>query len=400
MLLWSGQMVSGIGTNASGIAFPLLVLALTHSALQAGLVGALQRLPFLILTLPAGAMVDRWDRKLTMIVFDAARAVAFAAIPLAAWSGHLTLPLIYVAVLVEGTAFSFFNLAEASALPRVVAEEQLPGATAQNQMSYALSALIGPPIAGLLFAVRRTLPFLVDAISYAASIISLVLIRTEFQGERSAALTTNMRSQVTDGLSWLFRQPLLRFMAVITGGVNLAFAGANIIIIVLLQREMQASSSTIGLVFGLAATGGILGAVGGAWFQKRTTFGRAIMAVMWLEAILWTLLAAAPNIASVAVIGFLFFVSAPTYDIVQFSYRLALIPDDLQGRVNSVYRLIGMGGVPVGQAAAGVLVQWLGPRATILVLGAFLAMLAAAATLSGEVRRAPPVAQARARLVS
>src|SRR5579872_6156173 len=134
MILLSGQAISSTGTFVSQIAFPLLVLSITHSTVQAGLAGALERVPFLILTLPAGALVDRWNRKLVMIVCDATRALAFAVIPIAAAGGWLGMPVIYVVALVEGTAFAFFNLCEVSALPRVVPREQLPAATAQNHV--------------------------------------------------------------------------------------------------------------------------------------------------------------------------------------------------------------------------------------------------------------------------
>src|SRR5215467_7381978 len=128
ILLWSGQMISAVGTQVSMLAFPLFVLALTHSPAQAGLIGAMRALPYALLILPAGALVDRWNRKRVMILCDIGRAVALGSIPIALVLGHLTIVQLFIVSLVEGTLFTFFNLAETACLPQVVSKEQLPTA--------------------------------------------------------------------------------------------------------------------------------------------------------------------------------------------------------------------------------------------------------------------------------
>lgn len=125
MLLWTGQMVSSLGSNVSRIAFPLLVLAITRSPAQAGITGALAMVPYLFFSLPAGALVDRWDRKRVMIICDSGRALTLASISLVAALGHLSIMQLYVTSLIEGTFFVFFSLSEAACLPRVVPREQL-----------------------------------------------------------------------------------------------------------------------------------------------------------------------------------------------------------------------------------------------------------------------------------
>src|SRR5437763_11176504 len=171
MLLWSGQMVSNVGTQVSTLAFPLLILALTGSPAQAGFAGALRALPYVIFSLPAGALIDRWDRKRIMILCDSGRALSMASIPLALAIGQLTVLQLFIVSAIEGTLFVFFNIAEAACLPRVVAKEQLPAATAQNMATDGINALIGPPLGGALYALGSMLPFLADAISYFASVI-------------------------------------------------------------------------------------------------------------------------------------------------------------------------------------------------------------------------------------
>src|SRR5258706_9203194 len=187
MLLWSGQLVSNVGTQVPTLAFPLLILALTNSPAQAGSAGALRALPYLIFSLPAGALIDRWDRKRVMILCDTGRALSMASIPVALMLGHLTILQLYLVSLIEGTLFVFFNIAEAACLPRVVPKEQLPAATAQNMATDGITVLLGPSRGSALFSVGRLLPFVSDAVSYMVSVISLFFIKVKFQKERVAA---------------------------------------------------------------------------------------------------------------------------------------------------------------------------------------------------------------------
>src|SRR6266853_3545426 len=179
MLLWSGQLVSNVGTQVSTLAFPLLILALTNSAAQAGFAGALRALPYLIFSLPAGALIDRWDRKRTIIFCDTGRAIIMASIPVAFAIGDLTIVQLYLVSAIEGTLYVFFNIAEAACLPRVVPKELLPAATAQNMATDGITALIGPPLGGALYTVGKFLPFVADALSYAASVVSLFFIKVK-----------------------------------------------------------------------------------------------------------------------------------------------------------------------------------------------------------------------------
>src|SRR5438477_7806404 len=199
MLLWSGQTVSTIGTEVSTLAFPLLILALTGSAAQAGFAGALRAFPYLFFSLPAGALIDRWDRKRTMIICDTGRAISLASIPVAYVLGDLTIVQLYLVSAIEGTLYVFFNIAEAACLPRVVPKEQLPAATAQNMATDGITVLLGPSLGGALYTAERLLPFLADALSYVISVISLFFIKTQFQKERVAA-RRNLWVEILEGL--------------------------------------------------------------------------------------------------------------------------------------------------------------------------------------------------------
>ncbi len=389
MLLWSGQLVSTTGSGLSMFAFPLLVLSLTRSPVQAGIAGALYAVPYLFLSLPAGALVDRWDRKRVMIVCDAVRALNAATIPLAAALSHLTVAQLYLNSLVEGSMFVFFNVAEVACLPRVVSTEQLPAASAQNEAGMITAGLISSPLSGFIYqTIGRTVPFLVDAVSYAASVASLALIKTEFQEQR-AGRPRALRAEIAEGLRWLWNQPLICYMAFLTGGLNFSNAGLGLLVIILAQRQ-GASPATIGLVFSIGSIGGILGALIAPRIQRRFGFGQVIVATTWVGALLWPLFDLAPNPLLLGAVTCGLFLTSPIYNAVQFSYRLSLIPDALQGRVNSAFRLVAFGFQPLGAALSGLLIQAVGVRPAVLCFAATVLALAVLTSANAHVRGARP----------
>src|SRR6266446_1877136 len=389
MLLWSGQLVSSVGSRVSLLAFPLLVLAITHSPAQAGLIAALRGIPYALFVLPAGALIDRWDRKRVMILCDSGRALALGSIPLALIFGHLTIAQLYIVSLVEGTLFTFFNLAETACLPRVVSKEQLSTAVAQNMVIDSTSGLLGPSLGGALYSIGRAIPFLTDAISYAASVLSLFFIKTKLQEARNPA-PTRLWADIREGLSWLWHQPLIRFIALLTGGITMPVIGYALILIVLAQGQ-HASSFAIGLIFACGGIGSILGSLLVTPLEKRFSFPQLMIGSTWVWALTWLLFAIAPNPFILGVVTSLSFIIVPIYTSVQFGYRLALIPDHLQGRVNSVFRLIAVGGEPIGLVVTGVLLQAIGPFSTVLVLFVPQLMLSIAAPFNKHFRNAKSI---------
>ncbi|HXZ04318.1 MAG TPA: MFS transporter [Ktedonobacteraceae bacterium] len=389
VLLWGGQMISALGSRVSLLAFPLFVLALTHSPAQAGLIGAMRGLPFALLILPAGALVDRWNRKRVMISCDIGRALALGSIPLALILGRLTIAQIYVVSLVEGTLFTFFSLAHIACLPHVVSKEQLPSAVAQESIIDSVTELIGPSFGGVLYSIGRAVPFLTDAISYGASVVSLLFIQAKFQEERDPA-PLQVWADIKEGLSWLWQQPLIRFLALLTGGMMAPVVGYSLILIVIAQSQ-HASAFTIGVIFACGGVGSIVGAFLVTPLQKRLSFGQIMIASTWIWALTWLLFAVAPNPLILGVATAVSFIIVPIFLPVQFGYRLALIPDHLQGRVNSVFRLIAFGSEPIGLAVTGILLQAFGPITTVLILFVPQFILSIAATLNKDLRIAKSI---------
>lgn len=417
MLLWSGQLVSTLGTGISGLAFPLLVIFLTGSFAQAGIAAALNSLPYMIFSLPFGALIDRWNRKLVMILCDAGRAILLGSIPVALYFNVLTIWQIYVVALLQGILFVLFDIAEVAALSRVVPKEQLPAATGQNQATFGLAFLFAPPLGGLLYTIQRMLPFTADAVSYVVSVISLGFIKTKFQGERASGQQRNLWKEIGEGIRWLWSRPLIRYMAFLTGILNLTSAGFPLIIIRIATLQ-GGSAFIIGLIITIGSVGAILGSIIGGFIQKRFTFAQVIIATVWIQTLAWPFLAFAPNAVALGLVSAVIFVVAPIYNIVQFSYRIALIPDALQGRVNSVFRLLAFGFQPLGAALTGVLldqagpvvhatignqfglgnlsVQELGAISAVLILSIVQIVVALATQTNRQVRNAKPLADVQA----
>jgi predicted MFS family arabinose efflux permease len=388
MLLWSSQVLTTLGAQASGIIYPLLILALTGSPALASWATALRIVPYLLLSLPVGALIDRWDRRRVMIVCHAGRGLAVASLPLAMAFGGLSVGHIYAVALIEGALHVFFNIAETAALPRVVPSGQLPQATAQNQAGFAAAGVIGPALGSWLYqAVGRGFPFLVDAASHVVGLWALARMRTSFA---PAAVDTrrSLRHEVAEGLRWLWRQRLVRDMALITGVVNFVHTATPLLLIVL-AKERGASDAQVGLIFSIGGVGAILGALAGGALARRFSFGQVVIGSIALQAALFPLFAWCPGPLSLGAVyaGIMFF--GPVYNVVQFSYRIALIPDGLQGRVNSGFRLIAFALNPVGAALCGWLLERGGGATTVAVFGLVYAALAVASGLDAAVRHAP-----------
>ncbi|HZS78720.1 MAG TPA: MFS transporter [Ktedonobacteraceae bacterium] len=384
MLLWSGQLVSSVGTRVTMLAFPLLVLAVTHSPAQAGLIAAVRSVPYLLVMLPAGALVDHWNRKRVMIVCDIGRALVLGSIPLALALGNLTLLQLYLVSLVEGTLFSIFNIAETACLPEVVEKAQLTDAVAQNTIIDSASGMAGPTLGGILYSIGSAIPFLSDAITYVISFLSLFFVRTRFRQEREAR-PIRLWHDIREGLAWLWSHPLLRFIALLNGGLYAPVIGYSLILIVLAQGQ-HASPVVIGLIFAGGGVGSIIGAFLVGPLKRRFTFNQLMVWGVWAWSLTWLLLAIAPNPLVLGIATALSFIVVPIYTSVHFGFRLETIPDHLQGRVNSVFRLLTFGSEPIGMAVTGFLLQAIGPIPTILVLFIPQGVLSVVTTFSRHFR--------------
>ncbi len=389
MRLWTGQLGATLGSSASGIVVPLLVLAMTGSASAAGLASALGIVPYILLSLPVGVWVDRWDRRRVMLVCDLARAAATLSLVVALALDVLTLGQLYTVAVLQGVCMVFFNLAEVAALPKVVATVQLPQAIAQNQAGHSGAAIAGPALGTWLLQagtqlggqpVGRALPFGVDVLGHLVSAWCVWRLRTPLAAA-AATGPRDLRAEMMVGLRWLWQQPLVRRIAGITCLSNFAMAAVPLLVIVLAQAQ-HASEAQIGLVFSASGAGGLLGALTGGWFARRFSFGQVIAGTLAVQALMLPLLAFAPGPWALALAVAVLMFCGPLYNVVQLSRRLAMIPDGLQGRVNSAFRFAANVLYPVGAALCGLMAEHVGPVATALAFTAVMGALGVVARLS------------------
>ena len=388
MLLWSGQTLSELGSQVSLVAYPLLVLALTGSPAKAGVVGFAKMLPIALLALPAGALADRVNRKHLMVACDGIRAVALATIPIALAAGGAPYALIVAVAFIDGSGFVVSYVAERGALRQLVPPEQLSEAVARNESRMFAAMLAGPPLGGLLFGIARAIPFLTDAISYAASTTSMLLIKTDFQEAR----VDSERGGLAEGLRWIWREPFFRACALLFAGGNPLFTGLYLLIVVLAKRH-GASPVLVGVMLAIAAAGGLLGALLASGLGRRLSARSVLIGETWLIALAIPLLLLTHNAVLLGLIVAAAELLTPVTNSMVVGYRVALAPDRLQGRVQAASTLIAFSAGWLGPLAVGYMLQNTGSTATILVLTGWALVFATAAIITPAFRHPPTIDQ-------
>ena len=375
-MLWTGQLLSDTGTQVGGLAYPLLILALTHSAALAGVAGTARAVTLLCLQLPAGALADRFDRRLTMIVCDVMRAVLLAVLGVLVVAHLAAWPAVMVVSVTEGGAGAIFTPAATAALPGIVPDGQLEQAWAATEARAYGASLVGPALGGVLFGLGRAVPFLVDAVSYAASFGTVSRIRGRFGPEPAAGRKALWR-EVADGLRLVWRVPALRAVVIQLPLVNFAFTGV-IFTITLALRQHGTSATVIGLVQAAIAAGGLLGAVVAPRLQGRVRLATLATAITVAGALLFgaaALLVPSPLVAAPVALALLL---APAANAALVAVVLRSAPGEMRGRVTNTVVMAATALAALAPLIAGLLVQHVSGAWAI---GAFAATMAAAAGL-------------------
>lgn len=386
VLLQAGEFLSATGSQSTTIAYPLLVLALTHSPAKAGIVGAARVVPFALFGLPAGAAADRWNRKALMIAADAVRVLAIGSLAATILAGDAVFWQIPVVAFVEGAGSALFAAAQAGALRSVVPARQLPAAVATVTARNSMVIVGGPPLGGALFGLGRAVPFVVDAFSYGFSTLALLLMRTPFQEQRARS-RSRLRAEMAEGLRFLWNQPFIRTCALLFGIGNFIYPGIFLVIVVAARRH-GLSSGEIGLL--TAALGVCLFA--GSLLSPLCRRLFSVRTILLIE--LWTWTGSAvfliwPNVYVLTASMIPTFTAIPSTDSVVHAYRIATTPDRLVGRVDSAARNIGLLISPLGPLLAGFLLSNTSERATVAVFAAGGLVLALWGTTSRAIKDAP-----------
>jgi MFS family permease len=378
--LWSAATVSQMGSQVSLIAIPFIAAAvLQGSALQVSLLAAVEMLPFILFALPAGAWLDRVRRRPVLIAGDFGRAAALLSIPLAYFLGHLTIWQLYAVAFTTGFLTVLFDVADQSYLPVLLEAEDLVDGNAKLQISASAAQILGPGFGGGLIAlVAAPFAVIVDAVSFLASGGLLSLIRTHEQTpERNVGADgtrTSLRQEIAEGLRYVVGNRYLRMIAGSTATSNLGTAIAFSIFPIFAYVELGLSAAVVGTAFSIGGTGVLLGAVLSAPLARRFGIGAVIVGSMFVTGPATLVLVLIPRAAVVAgailaASGFLMGFTAVAYNVNQVSFRQAITPLEMQGRMNATMRFIVWGTMPLGSVIGGILGSFLPLRATILVGG-------------------------------
>jgi MFS family permease len=373
-LLWIGQILSDTGTEAALIAYPLLILALTHSPAIAGVVGTAEMAVQLILGLPGGAISDRLDRRLTMIVCDTGRGLVLALLAVLVLLHLVTWPVVLAVAVIDGGANVLFNPSASAALPGVVADEQLERAWAATEARTYAAALAGPALGGFLFGLGRAVPFVADAVSYLVSAGCVSRIRGKFRADPSRERKALWR-EVIDGLHLVWHQPLLRAVVIQAPLINFAFNGVIFTVTVAL-RQHGTPPVVIGLAQAGIGLGGLLGALIAPRVQGRLSLWQLATLVAAAGAALFGVAAVLLPSTLVALPVALTLVLAPSANAALFAAMLRAAPEDMRGRVNSTVVQAAMGLAALAPLTAGLLVERVSGQWSMAAFAASMAIAA------------------------
>ena len=373
--LWSAETISQFGSQVSQLAIPLVaILVLDASAFAVAALGTVLFLPFIFFTLPAGVWVDRWPRRPILIAGDLGRAVLLATIPLAYVADVLTMMQLFVVGFLYGVCTVFFDVAYQSYLPSLVEREQIVEGNSKLEISRSAAQIAGPGLGGILIQIF-TAPYavLIDALSFLGSGLFVLSIRDHVEPHVAAAAVADkpsMWTELKEGLRFVLGNPYLRAQAGCTATSNFFFSLGFSIVLVYFVRELGLSPGIIGIVLSIGSIGSLVAAVTTGRLTGRFGVGPTTIAAAFLQGPAMLMIALAPMarpipmlVASGLLTGFVIVL----YNINQVSFRQAICPERLQGRMNSVMRFIVWGTIPLGNLTGGAVATWVGLRETIVI---------------------------------
>jgi MFS family permease len=386
-ILLAGQVTSALGTRISGVATPLLALALTDSATKTGIVEFAGTLPILLLTLYAGAAIDRYDRKRLMLGCEALRAFALGSIAAGAIWGFVSFEQLVLVAFADGVGFTTFEVAQRSALKQLVPSSELAHAAALNQRREYGALLLGTPLGGALYGVSRAVPFVVDALSYGISLVSVLLLRRPLNEERERSTTArSLHAEIAAGIRWLRQDAFLRANSILVLACDLTVNSLYLVVVVLARRN-GASAALVGAMLLFLGLGGIVGTIVAPRLLRALPLKAGIYGTLATITALLPIVAVVRDPLALGILYGAMFLPYPAWGAGLSAYRAERIPDELQGRVQSVFTLMSLGAVPFGMLAVGVSLQHLGGRTTALGLFAFMLAASTYAIASPAIRK-------------
>lgn len=390
--LWAAETISHFGSSITGIALPFVAITLLQAGpLEVAILNLADFLPFLLIGLLVGALVDRLPRRAVLIGGDLGRAILILTIPLAYLAGVLSLPQLIAVGFLVGVLTVFFDVAYQAYLPSLIGREDLVEGNSKLEFSRSAAGLLGPGLGGLLVdLLRAPIAMLVDAASFLASALFLATIRdqsgaaaapndaseSKSNGTAPAPTRGTMRREIAEGLRYVFGHPALRTIGAATATSNLFSSIGGAAFMLFAINELQMTPALIGLAFSLGSVGGLVASLVAGPLSRRFGVGRVIVVTVALGGPfefavgLGSAGADALNLALIAAAGFAMGGSGTIYNINQVSLRQAITPEAMSGRMNATMRWFVWGTMPIGSIIGGIIGETLGVRAAILIGGA------------------------------
>ncbi|GAB3361463.1 MFS transporter [Amycolatopsis echigonensis] len=375
--LWWASAVDNVGDGVFSAAVPLLTVTLTRDPVLVSVVSAATYLPWLLLSLPAGAVVDRRDRVGLLWRSQALQAAIVAAAAVLIGLGRIDIAALALMGFGLSACEVVFANASLAVLPDLVSETHLHRANgSQYAIANAGQLFVGPPIGSLLFAVAAALPFGVDATSF---VVSAALLATLPRRPLPQIAHPPIRVAVAEGVRWLGRHRLLRTLAGLLAVNTFCYQLGNVTVVLLATQTLHVSERGYGVLLAGAAVGSVLGGMVNARVVAKIGALRALLTALIANVVIFVLIGASPNAVVLGLLLGLNGFATTLWSVVTVSLRQQAVPTELRGRVHSVYRMLGWGLMPLGSLAGGLVADAFGIRAAYPVAGAVRGIALAAA---------------------
>jgi MFS family permease len=397
--LWIGQSVSALGTQVSMVALPhIAVLTLNASPVELGILAALETVPYLVLSLPAGALVDRVDHRTTMIACDIGRAVALLATMAAMLAGVLSIGLLCVVALVVGSLSVFFTVAYTSYLAAILPADGLVAGNQRLEISESAARVAGPSIGGALLQLAGgAAAAALDGVSYLVSALAIAASGRPARAEEPAPPQAGFVESMGIGLRHVLGDRILRDLAGSTAIFNFGSGMILAVVVLFATREVGLDAAGFGLVYGLGNVGFVFGAMLVGTLTARFGVGRTFAGSSIASAVAMVLMAVAGTGSAVFLLfagRFLGAVATPVYNVAALSLRQARVSESIMGRVNGTFQFLEWGALPVGSLVGGVLGAAFDPRAA-LAAAAACGIASAAWIVTSPARRLTSMTEVR-----
>ncbi|MFD6565113.1 MFS transporter [Micromonospora profundi] len=396
LLLWTGSGLSALGARATSIGYTLLVYWSTGSATAASLVTFAALLPNLVAQLPAGALVDRWNRRTTMLLCTAGRILGVGSVAAVVLLDAVWLPHLMVVAFLEATLGICYTLAERAAVCAVVPRDQLGGALAANESRANAASILGQPTGTVLYSVARFAPFLFATAVHLMSLVTLLFVRRDLRAPRSSeGGEGGLIAQIREGVAFIWGKLYLRRALCLFAASNILFQILALGLVVLV-KDRDGTPATVGVLLAVNSVFGMAGAMTSNAFLRRWGIRRMMIGIHLAWAVLMPLLVVAPGLVAVSVLLALINYGAGIGNVAGVLYLLRTTPDELRGRAGSIFTLLSSGANSIGALLAGFLLDAVRIEVALAVVGATMVVIAVFAVLAFGTRTAAQAERAEA----